>query len=165
VADKSNEITAAPRLLAGRALDGVVISMDALLTQRALATQILVQHGHYLMVVKANQRTLFTDLDRLFTGAPLIPWPSDAAETATTAGKGHGRLEERTLERTAALTGHLDWPGVGQVLRRTCRRVILATGEIQEETNYGVTSLPVEAAAAAEVPVCYCGVRQGSSRV
>ena len=39
VAAKSNEITAAPALLAGRALAGTVTTMDALLTQRALAVQ------------------------------------------------------------------------------------------------------------------------------
>ena len=58
VAAKSNEITAAPRLLAGRDLAGVVVTMDAQLTQRALARQIRAQRGHYLMVVKANQPAL-----------------------------------------------------------------------------------------------------------
>ncbi len=37
VADKSNEITAAPRLLVRRNLHGTVTTMDALLTQRTLA--------------------------------------------------------------------------------------------------------------------------------
>ena len=55
VAVKTNEITVAPDLLAGRELRGVVITVDALLTQRALAEQIITQHGHYLMVVKRNQ--------------------------------------------------------------------------------------------------------------
>ena len=39
-------------------------------------------------------------------------------------------------------TRYLDWPGVGQVLRRTCRRVIVSTGLIESETTYGITSLP-----------------------
>ena len=66
VADKSNEITAAPRLLAGRDLRGTVTTMDALLTQRALAAQILAQGGHYLMVVKANQPALLAAITALF---------------------------------------------------------------------------------------------------
>ena len=45
------------------------------------------------------------------------------------------------MERSAALAGCPDWPDAQQVLRRTCRRVIPATGEIQEEATYGVTSL------------------------
>ena len=41
---------------------------------------------------------------------------------------------------------YLDWPGVGQVLRRTCRRVMVSTGLIESETTYGITSLPRELA-------------------
>jgi hypothetical protein len=52
VDQKSNEITAVPRLLAGRDLQGIVITVDALLCQRNLAQQLLGQGGHYLTVVK-----------------------------------------------------------------------------------------------------------------
>jgi predicted transposase YbfD/YdcC len=142
VASKSNEITAAPRLLAERALDGLVLTMDAQLTQRAIASQIRAQRGHYLMVVKSNQPALFTAIEQIFQpGVPVLA--SDARCQVTTISKGHGRLEERRLERTAALNAYVDWPEVGQVLRRTCRRVSLATGAVQEETSYAVTSLPL----------------------
>ena len=70
---KTNEITAVPDLLAGRDLRGVVVTSDALLTQRTLARQILAQGGHYLMVVKRNQPGLYDDLCVLFaetTGGP-----------------------------------------------------------------------------------------------
>jgi predicted transposase YbfD/YdcC len=137
---KSNEITAAPRLLAGRDLAGTVTTVDALLTQRALAAQIRRQGGHYLMVVKENQPELHAALHRLFTEPPP-PLASDCAEARTATEKGHGRLETRTLERRAALTGHVDWPGLGQVLRRTYRAVELKTGKVSAEVNYGVTSL------------------------
>ena len=60
VAAKSNEIKAVPTLLQGRDLRQVVITGDALLTQRALAQQILDQGGHYLMVVKRNQPDCMT---------------------------------------------------------------------------------------------------------
>jgi len=39
VDEKSNEITAVPQLLAGCDLEGIVITVDALLTQRGLAQQ------------------------------------------------------------------------------------------------------------------------------
>jgi predicted transposase YbfD/YdcC len=44
------------------------------------------------------------------------------------------------------LNDYLDWPGVAQVIQRTCQRLIATTGEIQEETNYGITSLTYEQA-------------------
>jgi predicted transposase YbfD/YdcC len=150
VAATGNEITAAPHLLARRDLTGTVTTMDALLTQRSLAQQIRGQGGHYLMVVKANQPELQAAIATLFTTA-LVPAATDYAETATTLDKGHGRLELRTLERSAALNAYLAWPDVGQVLRRTCQRVDLVTGELGEEVSYGVTSLPPTAASAADL--------------
>ena len=156
VAEKSNEITAAPRLLASRDLTGTVTTMDALLTQRALAEQIRAQGGHYLMVVKANQPEAHRAID-LYFRAPPPPRADDRHDRTTTAGKGHGRLERRSLERSAALDGYLDWPDARQVLRRTCRRVAVATGEVQEAVTYGITSLPSEAASATEVEALWRG--------
>jgi predicted transposase YbfD/YdcC len=156
VADKSNEITAAPRLLAGWDLRGTVTTVDAMLTQRALATQIQAQGGHYLMGVKANQPELLAAITTLFAEPPL-PAASDAAASVSTCDQGHGRLDVRTLERSAALNDYLAWPAVGQVLRRTCQRVDLATGEITEEVTYGVTSLPPDAATVAQVEALWRG--------
>lgn len=156
VADKSNEITAAPRLLAGRDLTGTVTTMDALLAQRGLAAQIRRQGGHYLMVVKANQRELQAAIALLFADPPPSS-AEDHAAAVTTFAKGHGRLERRRLERSAALRGYLAWPDAQQVLRRTCRRVSTATGEIQEEATYGVTSLPPAEATPAQVEALWRG--------
>ena len=156
VAAKSNEITAVPRLLARRDLTGTVTTMDALLAQRELARQVRAQGGHYLMIAKTNQAELYAAIDRLFAD-PAPPEPGDCVDRATTCDKGHGRLEVRTLERSAALNGYLDWPDVGQVLRRTCQRVALATGEISEETTYGVTSLRPGEASAAQVEALWRG--------
>lgn len=140
VAEKSNEITAAPPLLDRRDLTNWVITMDALLAQTDLATQIRQQGGHYLMVVKTNQPELYTALERLFT-AHFRPAPTDWAAQTTSRAWNHGRLEVRTLERSAALNDYLDWPGVGQVLRRCCQRVDPRTGEISTAVTYGITSL------------------------
>lgn len=141
VAAKSNEIPAAPCLLAGLDLTNVVVTMDALLTQATIATQIRQQHGHYLMVAKDNQPSLTAAIALLFTdAAPALP--TDYWDRYTTIEKHHGRLETRTLERSAALNDYLDWPEVGQVLRRTTRVVDLKTGVVRQEITYGLTSLP-----------------------
>jgi hypothetical protein len=80
--------------------------------------------------------------------------------------KGHGRLEKRTLEssgalreclqervptRESALAGGRVVSSGEQVMRRTCRRVILSRGEISEQVKYGITSLRWEEADAAEL--------------
>lgn len=150
VGAKTNEITAVPALLAGRDLGGCVVTMDALLAQRALVRQIVAQGGHYLVVVKANQPALHEALAETFA-AECPVWPSDHRASHRTVGKAHGRLETRTLERTAALNAHLDWPQVGQVLRRTCHAVLLTRGTVRHEVTYGLTSLPVADATPAEI--------------
>lgn len=152
VAEHTNEIPAAPVLLAGRDLRGTVTTLDAGLAQRGLATQIRRQGGQYLMVVKRNQPTL---LQRSISVFQHPVWqagkPAARPRVARTVDKGHGRLEIRTLEACDRLGKRLKWPGVRQVLRRTCRRVHLLTGQIEEQVHYAVTSVPPEAVSVAEL--------------
>lgn len=137
---KTNEITVVPELLADRDLTGTVTTMDALLTQRQIADQILAQNGDYLMVVKRNQPHLYEAIEFLFSSPP-IPASADEYLSHSYTDAGHGRIEKRTLESSTALNNYLDWPEVGQVLRRTRRSVDVKTGEVSEHINYGVTSL------------------------
>lgn len=51
----------------------------------------------------------------------------------------------------------MDWPGVGQVMRRRRERVIMATGEIQRETAYAVTSLTPRQAGARALETLWRG--------
>ncbi|HEX5506768.1 MAG TPA: ISAs1 family transposase [Thermomicrobiales bacterium] len=160
VAATSNERTAAPRLLAGPgapwAVAGTVTTMDAQLARRAIAAQIRAQRGHDLLVVKANQPELYAAIAARFT-LPPPPLAANRAAAYTTVDKGHGRLETRTLERSASRNGHLDRPGVGQVRRSTCRAVTLTTGVVSEEVTSGVTSLTLRDAAARAVEARWRG--------
>ena len=142
VDQKSNEIPAVPKLLSGRNLAGTVTTMDALLTQRTLAQQIRNQGGHYFMVVKANQPELYQAIELLFVRPPWTK-QEQAREYAvySNENKGHGRIEQRKLESSTALCTYLDWPDVGQVMRRTCRRIIRKTGAVSEKVTYGIISL------------------------
>ena len=156
VKHKSNEIKAVPYLLEGQDLRGTVTTMDALLTQRAIAQQIVNGSGHYLMVVKGNQPELCLSIAELFACPPWLASETQANyRHYSKVEKGHGRLEKRTLESSPALreclSEYLHWPGGEQVLRRTCRRVSMKTGEVSEKVTYGVTSLGWEAADAREI--------------
>jgi predicted transposase YbfD/YdcC len=150
VATKRNEIKAVPLLLATRDLTDTVITMDALLTQRKLARQIQRQHGHYLMIVKRNQPQLYEALERWFL-IPTLPADDAQEDQVRTVSKGHGRLEIRTLECSTGLTGYLTWPGVRQIIRRTCERTVLKTGKTSREVTYGVTDLTPRQAGAAQL--------------
>jgi predicted transposase YbfD/YdcC len=137
---KTNEITVVPQLLADRDLRGVVVTSDAMHTQRALAQQILDQGGDYLMVVKKNQHQLYENIDLLFQSPPLCQGEEDRL-SYTTHNKTHGRRETRTLETSAKLNAYVDWPGSQQVIRRTYHAVDLKTGESLHKVTYGITSL------------------------
>ena len=55
---KANEIVAAPTLLRYLDLTGCVVTGDAMFTQRDLCIQIIEAGGHFVLPVKANQKTL-----------------------------------------------------------------------------------------------------------
>jgi predicted transposase YbfD/YdcC len=156
VEQKRNEISAAPTLLQGRAGPGIVTTMDALLTQRALAEQIEQQGGYYLMVVKRNQRRLYDDLT-LFFQLPAIAADHEQSDRVQTVSKGHGRLETRTLECSTAGADYLTWPGIAQIMRRTCERRILKTGKYSVEVSYGLTNLGPDEARAVQLEALWRG--------
>jgi predicted transposase YbfD/YdcC len=140
VADKTNEITAVPELLRQHRLVGTVTTVDALLTQHLLAQQIRAQGGHYLMVVKENQGGLWSAIDLLFREPATLVGDTDLLAIEQHS-KGHGRRETRRLESRLALNSYLDWPDVGQVLRRTYDSVETRTGTVRHKVTYGISSL------------------------
>lgn len=87
VDDKTNEIPVAAQVLAGLVLEGRVFTMDALLTQRALAQQIVDGGGDYVMVAKGNQPTLEADIAAVFSSPPP-PVRSGSSTAPSTRGMG-----------------------------------------------------------------------------
>jgi len=151
VAQKRDERSAVPTLLAGRDLTGTVITLDALHTLRSTARQIRAQNGHYLMIVKKNQATLYEYLTMLFS-LPAHPADHEIWDTfGPITEKGHGRLETRTLTCGAAHIEDVDWPDVQQVVRRECERVVLKSGKYSREVSYGLVSMRPEEAGAASI--------------
>jgi predicted transposase YbfD/YdcC len=146
---QQHESRAVPKVLAGRDLRGVVVTLDAGLAHPALAQQILEQGGHYLMGIKRNQSQLYEDLTLFFATPPLAceePW-----RTGTTLNKGHGRLETRQLSCTADLDDYLVWPGVQQALRRECGRLDLKSGKVSRAVTYALTSIAADEATPLEL--------------
>lgn len=157
VAPHRGEVSAARPLLR-RNLSGVVVTADALFTQRRLARQIRARRGHYLMMVKRNQPELYEAIALLFDQPPWTRQEQGQEyQQVITRSRGHGRREQRHLECSTALSEYLDWPGLGQVLRRQCVRVNRKTGEVQRQTRYAVTSLRPKHAGAAELEALWRG--------
>lgn len=139
LADKAGEQSHIAQLLAGLVLDGRIVTVDALHTQRAVAQAIFEAGGDYIMLVKENQPELHADIATLFSDLPTVQETLTQAQTTTA---GHGRIETRTLIASTALVGYTDWPGLQQVFRLEHTVRVKKTGAQHHETTYGVTSLP-----------------------
>jgi predicted transposase YbfD/YdcC len=90
VEDKSNEITAIPLLLESLALKGAIITIDAMGTQKGIASAIIEREGDYLLALKGNKGELYDDVVTAFTEENLPPLPSFSSSEI-----GHGRIETR----------------------------------------------------------------------
>lgn len=123
VAEKSNEITQAPKLLRQVDLRGVVVSGAAMFAQRELSIQMVQAKGDYLWTVKDNQVGLREDIDVLFQPhrnlAGTSALPTDF-RTARTTEKGHGRIEKRmiTVSSPALRLQHVAGTGSGVQTRK-----------------------------------------------
>lgn len=148
VDDKTNEIPVALDLLRHMVLEGRIVTMDALLTQRQIAQHIVDTGGDYVMVVKANQPQLLEDIQTVFALAPIVGEHRTAADTLDL---GHGRIEQRGLQTSPVLAGYSQWPGLAQVFQLERQVIIKKTGEVREEVVAGVTSLAPERADAARL--------------
>lgn len=82
---KTNEIPVAQTLLAGLVLPGRVFTMDALLTQRAIAQTIVAGGGDYVMVATGNQPQLRADIALVFEAPPPRNTPPAPSTRATGA--------------------------------------------------------------------------------
>ncbi|ESZ99616.1 transposase, partial [Frankia sp. CcI6] len=134
---KSNEIPALPVLLADLDLTDVIVTADALHTQRQTASWLVSRHAHYILTVKANQPALYAQL-------AALPWRR-VKTAARTVERGHGRRERRTVKTTEVRAGLL-FPHAVQAVQVTRRRQPLADGPATTEIVYLVTSLPTHQA-------------------
>lgn len=95
VAADSNEITAVPKLLELLALEGALVTLDAMHCQKETAQKIRAGGGDYLLTVKGNQQQLRDEIEACFVAAfdrDMAGVDHDCYETEDT---GHGRREKR----------------------------------------------------------------------
>ena len=135
--EKSNEITAVPKLLEMISLKGAIVTTDALNCQRAIAAQVIAQGGDYLLALKGNQGTLHDDVRR-FLDDPAHA--SELTESREVDG-GHGRIETREAfvsTKIGWLQEQHRWPGLAAIGKVSRRREV--NGSISRETAYYLLS-------------------------
>ena len=125
VKDKSNEITAVPELLRALELAGCIVTADALHCQKNIAKEIKEADAEYVLALKGNQGTAFTEVKTFLDEA--IARKETHLVTLETTDKEHGRLEVRRYWQTEKLDWFADrkqWEGLKSVGVVEARRTI-----------------------------------------
>jgi predicted transposase YbfD/YdcC len=142
VDEKSNEITAIPKLLAALELTGTVVTIDAMGCQREIAKQIIAQKADYVLAVKGNQGLLAEQVRDSF-----LLLASDAV--AEDVDCGHGRVEQRRCSVIADLSlieKSSEWASLQGLVRIESERYHKVSGKTEREIRYYITSLRPDAA-------------------
>jgi len=138
--EKSNEITAIPRLLELLQLHGCLVTIDAMGCQKEIAQKIVESKADYLLAVKDNQPKLASAVTAVFEEALR---DRDFSEPHhQTENKGHGRTEVRrcwTLAIDAECGAPFDkWPMLRGIVRVEAERTV--AGKTSIEQRYYITS-------------------------
>jgi predicted transposase YbfD/YdcC len=141
VDNKSNEITAIPKLLELLDIKGATITIDAMGCQTAIADQTVEQGGDFLLALKGNQGEFHQDIS-LYLDA-LIDKPSHQSfDYHQNINGDHGRIETRSVwfvtDIKWLIERHPQWLNVKGIA------VVRSEREIGEETSiehrYYITS-------------------------
>ena len=95
VDEKSNEITAIPKLLQMLELSGALVTIDAMGCQTEIAQAIVDAKADYVLAVKLNQPTLHNGIQDYFDEHLEDDFAGEQVSRYTTEEQGHGREETR----------------------------------------------------------------------
>jgi predicted transposase YbfD/YdcC len=146
VDEKSNEITAIPELIDALDLTDCVVTIDAMGCQKQIASRIRAKGADYILALKKNQGTLYTDVHELFHQLRRDESPDETLDSYEMTDQGHGRHEIRrywttdTLDRVSTRAQWSDLQAVGMV---ESERTL--AGETTVESRYYILSLPSNA--------------------
>ena len=135
---KTNEITVVPRMLDALDIKGAMISVDALNTQKEIATQIIDAKADYTLALKGNHKILNDEVQTIFT----IKTGEDSREVVTQIEKEHGRLTTWLYDIEQVdkynISQFTEWDGLKAVGR--VRTTTLQAGKESQEMRYYLLS-------------------------
>jgi predicted transposase YbfD/YdcC len=142
VADKANEIVAIPKLLDMLAIEGAVVTIDAMGCQRAIAQKVVDQKADYILALKGNQGTLRDDVELFATEQKSKCFRDTTVSRHRSVDGDHGRIETRditVIHDVEWLQKDHRWPALAGVVMVESTR---ETGnKIERETRFYITSL------------------------
>lgn len=148
VAQKSNEIVAIPALLDMMAIEGAVVTIDAMGAQRSIARKIIDKKADYIVALKGNQGTLHEDVKLFCAEQQANSFEQTTVSQFKTLDGDHGRIETRqytVVHDVEWLRERHDWPGLKGIVIVESQREIDA--KTSRETRFYITSLTLDAEA------------------
>ena len=146
VADKANEIVAIPKLLDLLAIEGAVVTIDAMGCQRAIAQKIVDKKADYVLALKGNQSSLHDDVKLFVTEQKANDFKDTTASHHQTVDGDHGRIETRdttVIHDVKWLQDLHQWPSLRSLVIIESTREI--RDKIERETRLYITSLALHA--------------------
>jgi predicted transposase YbfD/YdcC len=141
--EKSNEITAIPKLLELLHLHGCIVTIDAMGCQRDIVERIVEKGADYVISLKGNQETLQREVEALFVEATEESFETLPHAYTETLEKEHGRIEKRrywTTGRLDAIRETKKWPSLTSVGMVESQRTVNEITSV--EVRYFISSLP-----------------------
>ena len=141
VDEKSNEITAIPKLLDALNIKGNIITTDSMGCQKEIARKIRKKQADYVLALKGNQETLHDDVKLYFADPELLR----QCASHKTIEKARGGIEKREYFQTDNidwLSQKKDWPGLKSIAMT--RNTVLKNDTETIETRYFISSLPLD---------------------
>jgi predicted transposase YbfD/YdcC len=142
--EKSNEIPTAQEVLKTMDLKNVIVTFDAMNTQRDTITVITEQKGLYLGALKANHQDFYRDVESYFTSARLSRIKQSKNNYLTYSEKAHNRIETRAYYFTKnvdLLLQTKEWSNIKSLIRYEKKSEHLVTSNKTSEVYYYISSL------------------------
>lgn len=144
VDDKSNEITAIPKLLKLLDIAGCIVTIDAMGCQKDIAAQIIEQGADYVLSLKGNHGLLHEQVESSFINAQLNDFAGVKYSFQETTNEGHGRQETRRCWTVSAadflsVDQMQPWLGLDTLTMKQSYREI--GDKVSFETSYFISSL------------------------
>jgi predicted transposase YbfD/YdcC len=124
------------------AIEGAIVTIDAMGCQRDIAQKIVDKKADYVLALKGNQGSLREDVEVFVAEQKTKDFKDTTISRDETIDAGHGRIETRTttvIHDVAWLQHRHNWPGLKAVVMVESARETDA--KIERETRFYITSL------------------------
>lgn len=144
--DKSNEIKGIPILLKSLTINDMIVTIDAMGTQKGIASLIRKKKGHYVLALKKNHKRLHKKVTHLFEKADELNYQGMVYKKHSEQNSGHHRIECREYTVLPMMYLHkykYHWQDLQSFIRVKSIRYF-NDGRVEEASRFYISSMPLK---------------------